>query len=134
MCISITKTFVVYHKGFVREIIKTFSLMFPGATQHCVVAKNLPSNYGFSRPVESQCQVFFFNILLTVHISTTLVNDQLDAQFFYIIRLFQSSTCSEQHCAHHEEVNCINTASGTVTLCRWPSDMQPAYQTAIYRE
>jgi len=40
-----------------------------------------------------------------VHLSTTLVNDQLDAQFLYfIIRLLQSSTCFEQCCAHHQEV------------------------------
>jgi len=45
------------------------------------------------------------------------VGDQIDAQFFYIIRLFQSSACFEQICAHHQEVNCINTASGIVTLC-----------------
>jgi hypothetical protein len=36
-------------------------------------------------------------ILLTVHL---LVGDQLDAQFFYIIRLFQSSTRFEQTRAH----------------------------------
>ena len=46
-----------------------------------------------------------------------LVGDQLDAQFFYIIRLFQSSTCFDQTRAHHQEVSCINTASGIVTLC-----------------
>ena len=35
----------------------------------------------------------------------TLVNDQIDAQFFYfIIRLLQSSTCFEQRRAHHQEV------------------------------
>ena len=68
------------------------------------------------------------------------VGDQLDAQFFYIIRLFQSSTCLEQTRAHHHEVNCINTASGIVTLCKWPSGMQveqaarPAYRTATYTE
>ena len=46
-----------------------------------------------------------FDVLLTMHLSTTLVNDQLDAQFFYfIIRLLQSSTCFEQRRAHHQEV------------------------------
>jgi len=36
---------------------------------------------------------------------TSLVNDQLDAQFFYfIICLLQSSTRFEQHRAHHQEV------------------------------
>ena len=59
-----------------------------------------------------------------MNIHYILVGDQLDAHFFYIIRLFQSSTCSEQTRAHHQEVNCINTASGIFTLCKWPSGMQ----------
>ena len=43
--------------------------------------------------------------LVTVHLSINLVNDQLDAQFFYfIIRLLQSSTCFEQRRVHHQEV------------------------------
>ena len=47
----------------------------------------------------------FFNVLLTVRLSITLVNDQLDAQLLYfIIRLLQSSTCFEQRRAHHQEV------------------------------
>jgi len=85
---------------------------------------------------------FFFNILLNVHLSTTLVSDQPDAQFLYsIILLLQSSTCFEQRCAHHQEVSCINTAYGIVTLCMWPPGMgvekepsQTAYRTATYRE
>ena len=52
------------------------------------------------------------------------VGDQLDAQFFYIIRLFQSPTCFDQAVAHHQEVSCINTAYGIITLCKWPSGMQ----------
>jgi hypothetical protein len=32
-----------------------------------------------------------------------MVNDQLDAQFFFLIYLFQFSTCFEQHSAHHQE-------------------------------
>ena len=44
-------------------------------------------------------------VLLSVPLSITLVNDQLDAQFFYfIIRLLQSSTCFEQLRAYHQEV------------------------------
>ena len=53
-----------------------------------------------------------------------MVADQLDGQFFYVIRLFQSSTCFEETRAHRQEVNCINKASGIVTLCKWPSGMQ----------
>ena len=71
------------------------------------------------------------------------VGDQLDAQFFYIIRLFQSPTCFDQAVAHHQEVSCINTAYGIVTICKWPSGMQveqeqvsarPAYRTATYSD
>ena len=47
----------------------------------------------------------YFNVLLTLHLSVTLVNDQLQAQLLYfIIRLLQSSTCLEQRRAHHQEV------------------------------
>ena len=46
-----------------------------------------------------------FDVLLTVRLSITSVNDQLDAKFLYfIIRLLPSSTCFEQRRAHHQEV------------------------------
>ena len=57
-------------------------------------------------------------------VSKLLVGDQFDAQLFYIIRLFQSCTCFEQTSANHQEVKCINAASGIVTLCKWPSGLQ----------
>jgi hypothetical protein len=47
--------------------------------------------------------VCFFNVLLTVHIGKIPVNDQLDAQFFFLLRLFQFSICFEQPRAHHQE-------------------------------
>ena len=47
----------------------------------------------------------FFYVLLTVHLSTNLANDQLDAPLLYFItRLLQYSTCFEHHRAHHQEV------------------------------
>ena len=49
-----------------------------------------------------------------------LVGNQLDAQF---LRLFQSSACFEQTHVNHQEVNRINTASGVVSICKWPSCM-----------
>jgi hypothetical protein len=45
-----------------------------------------------------------------------LVGNQLDAQFF-MIRLFESSTCFEQLCAHPQEDNCMNTIFSIITLC-----------------
>jgi len=44
------------------------------------------------------------NVLLTVHLSITLANDQLDAQFLFTILFLQSPTCFEQRRAHHQEV------------------------------
>ena len=62
-----------------------------------------------------------------------LVGDQLGTQFFYIIRLFQSSTCFKQTRAHHQEVNCINTASSIVRYAVREVPSRPAYRTATYR-
>ena len=54
-------------------------------------------------------------VLLTVHRSISLDNDQLDAHLLYFtIRPLQSSTCFEHYIAHHQEVNCIDAASGIV--------------------
>ena len=44
-----------------------------------------------------------FYVLLTVHLISVLVNNQLDPQFFFRIYLFQFSTCFEHHCVHHQE-------------------------------
>ena len=54
-----------------------------------------------------------FYVLLTVHLSILLVNNQLVAQFFFIICLFQfSQHVSSSHVFIIRRVNCINTTSG----------------------
>ena len=40
-------------------------------------------------------------------------------KFFILIRLLYSCTCFEHCCAHLQEENCINTASGVVTIFGW---------------
>jgi hypothetical protein len=75
-------------------------------------AASAPVSYPKHEHIPDDCrQVTYF----------LLIGDQLDARFFYIMRLFQSSTSFEQTRAHHQEVNCINTASGIVArrpVCR----------------
>jgi hypothetical protein len=44
-----------------------------------------------------------FYVLLKVRLGIIFVNDQLDAQFFFRIYLFQISICFEHPCAHHQE-------------------------------
>ena len=39
-----------------------------------------------------------------MHLGIFLVNNQRDPQFFFLICLFQFSTCFEQPCAHHQEI------------------------------
>ena len=58
-----------------------------------------------------------FYILMTVHLSIILDNDQLDAHLLYFtIRLLQSSTCFEHYMLIIRRLNCIDAASGIVTL------------------
>jgi len=45
----------------------------------------------------------------------------------YIYITLHSSTCFEQHTAHHQEDNCITTASGIVTLCKQLYSMRILY-------
>ena len=66
-----------------------------------------------------------FDVLLTVHLSIILAIDQLNAQILDIFKInLYSSTCFEHFCAHHQEVKLYYTASGIVTICRWPGHLQ----------
>ena len=51
------------------------------------------------------------------HLSINLDNDQLDANLFYFtIRPLKSSTCFEHYMLIIRRLNCIDAASGIVTL------------------
>jgi hypothetical protein len=41
-------------------------------------------------------------------------------KFFILIYLLHFSTCFEHYCAHLRDDSHISTASGTITLFRWP--------------
>ena len=47
-----------------------------------------------------------------------LVNNQLDAQFFFRIYLFKFSTCFEHPCAHHQENQLYYYRIWYMSLCR----------------
>jgi hypothetical protein len=86
----------------------TFQLLAHCSTGFTQLQRNLRQAMYFGLgPPQTTCfsNSKSFNVLLTVHLSIVLVNDQLDAQFLYfIIRLLQSYTCFEQRRAHHQEV------------------------------
>ena len=44
-----------------------------------------------------------FSVLFIVHPGIILISNQLDAQFFFLILLFQFSSCFEQSRAPHQE-------------------------------
>ena len=54
-----------------------------------------------------------------------LGNDQLDTQLLYFsIRLLWSSICFEYYMLIIRRLNCIDAASGVVTVSKWPSGSQ----------
>ena len=69
--------------------------------------------------------VHFFYDLLTVHLSIISVINQLDAQnFCFVISLLYASTCFEHYVLIIRRSKFYYTASGIITLCRWPSGAQ----------
>ena len=68
---------------------------------------------------------FSFYVLLTVHLGIILVNNKLDAHFFFLLRLFQFSKLFEQHSVHHQENKIVSIQLLVyVTMCRRPSGIQ----------
>jgi len=56
-----------------------------------------------------------FYVLLTVHLSISLDNDQVDAHLSYFtIRPLQSTTCFEHYILIIKRLHCIDAASGIV--------------------
>jgi hypothetical protein len=56
-------------------------------------------------------------VLITVYLGIILVNDQLDAKFFFLICLFQSSTCFQKPRAHHQENKLYQYNVWYMSLC-----------------
>ena len=53
-----------------------------------------------------------FYVLLTVNLGIIFVNNQLDAQFFFMYVYFYSLHVSVSHMPIIRKINCINTTSG----------------------
>jgi hypothetical protein len=57
-----------------------------------------------------------------------LDNDQLDTYLLYFtIRLLKSSTCFENYMLIIRRLNCIDAASGIITISKWPSGWTATY-------
>jgi len=68
-----------------------------------------------------KCTNSNFDVSLTVHLSKTIVNKQLDEHFFKYI-YYKPLHVSSNILLIFRRSNCINTASGIVTLStKWPS-------------
>jgi hypothetical protein len=76
-----------------------------------------------------------FYVLLTVQhlVGIILVNNQLDAQFFFFVYVYSKSLhISNTHVLIIRRINCINTTSGVCHSMWVPA--KPAYQTVTYIE
>ena len=129
-CITLQRQFIKhifilnsFHK--IRQFAEVLQVT-NAAHQIVPYANNPKTEVCFIKILRSVLQIYYnqgtklyWNLILTC---LTLVNGQFYAQFLYFtIRSLLSSTCFEQRRAHHQGSNCINTASGIVTLCKWPS-------------
>ena len=71
----------------------------------------------------------FFYVLLTVHLSISLDNDQLDAHLLYFTLCpLQSRTCFERYMLIIRRLNCIDAAYGIVLSVSG----RPVHRTATY--
>ena len=82
---------------------------YPSSLHRASCVRNYPATS------DSTLHINFFYVLLTVHLSISLDNDQLDAHLLYFtIRPLQSSTCFEHYMLIIRRSNCIDAASGIV--------------------
>ena len=66
--------------------------------------------------IDNQNTHFIYDVLLTVHLSIILVNNQLNAQIlFFIISLLYLSTCFEHYVLIIRRSKLYYTASGIIT-------------------
>jgi len=68
--------------------------------------------------------------VLTVHLGIIFVNNQHDAQFFFVHVYFYSVHVSGSRVPIIRRINCINTTSG---ICHSVSS-KPTHQTVVYTE
>jgi hypothetical protein len=103
------------------------SMLTVATSPSCTSASELPAQYcqqkvdtqssfgsmlviypddGESDSFRNACNVFLFNtagFYEKTPLNLILLNNQLDAQFFFHVCLFLFSTCFWQQCAHHRE-------------------------------
>jgi len=77
------------------------------------------------------------HVLLTMHLVIIFVNNQPDAQLFFMYVYFYSLHVSDSYVSIIIRINCTNTTSGIchsvwMELHGFPS--KPAYQKVIYTE
>jgi hypothetical protein len=66
--------------------------------------------------------IAYLYVFLTVHLGIILDNDQLDTDLpYFTTRLLQSFTCFEHYMLIIRSLNCMDAASGIVTLSKWLS-------------
>jgi len=63
------------------------------------------------------CRLSEFYVLLTVHLGIIFVNNQTEAQFFFLYVYFYSLQVSGSHVPIIRRINCMNTISGICHSC-----------------
>jgi len=84
------------------SLYSTLLTSWPVTTRFCCAASSLTPSVLY----------MVFYVLLTVHLGLIFVNNQLDAQFFFIYVYFHSLHVSGSHVPITRRINCISTTSG----------------------
>ena len=77
-----------------------------------------------------------FDVLLTVHLSIFILvfKPTSCTNFCFTISLFHASTCFEHHVLIVRRSKLYYTASGIITLCRWPSHARATTTDPVHKQ
>ena len=78
------------------------------------------------------CSIFY--VLLTVHLGISLVNNQLDAQFFSVYVYFDTLRVASNHVLIIRRLNCINTSGicHSMQVTVWYAGIDGTPRSSIY--
>jgi len=118
---------------YIRKFCLIIKVVF-GSVKYCLLKILLVYIYIFLHTNQFCACLNIVRVYEHWHYNYSLLFTNLMHKFFISIHLLHSSTCFEHYCAHLQEDNCINTASGIVTLfrCLFSSQVRRGHIILLY--
>ena len=99
-----------------------YKLNMPTFSSHGQLRNYMTLHYNLHCPLH--LLFFFFDVLLTLHLSIILAINQLNAQNFFYNKFIICLYMFRALCAHHQEVKIVLCSIWYHHTCRWPSGAQ----------